>query len=179
MAIYVSHNQMLILLRRLGPLKKTKVYQGHNLPTKWDDPPSNMPLFMTAYGPAANPKKRVSDSPFPPFRGKVWASLATTIQETQEITDDLIRIDLAYFIFPDPKKNWNQCRHVELATAPFLLAQSKAFLWQELTKWTVTPCWKVPENEVPATVRDCANSSINMYQSIYSIVPWMDISWMD
>ena len=58
-----------------------------------------------AYSPAANPPQKKGHwlTIQPPFRGKDWA--LATIQETQEITDDLIRIDLAYFIFPDPKKN--------------------------------------------------------------------------
>ena len=88
---------MVILLSRLGPFI-TKVYQGHNLPTKWEILQVTC-RNMTGYSPAANPKKR-SVAHHSSFRGKDWA-LATI----QEITHDLLRIDLAYFIFPDPKKN--------------------------------------------------------------------------
>ena len=103
---------MVILLSRLGPFI-TKVYQGQHrqhLPTKWDDPPSN----MTGYSPAAKPKKG-SVAHHSSFRGKYWA-LATI----QEITDDLLRIDLSQ------RKTETTCRHFELATAPFLRAQTKA-----------------------------------------------------
>ena len=161
---------MVILLSRLGPFI-TKVYQGQHrqhLPTKWDDPPSN----MTGYSPAAKPKKG-SVAHHSSFRGKYWA-LATI----QEITDDLLRIDLAYFIFPEPKKNWNHMPPFWIGYSSISAGSNQSFLWQDHSP--NEPWQPVGKSlKMKSQLRDCANSSINMYQSIHSIVPWMDISWMD